>query len=316
MYRFFIAFFYSKQDNMNQTQFDVIIIGGSYAGLSAAMSLGRSLRTVLILDSGKPCNQSTPYSHNFITQDGKAPDLIRSEALEQVLRYPTVQYLSKKAVSAKKIESGFSLLTENGQSFISKKVVFATGIKDQLLEIPGFSECWGKTIIHCPYCHGFEFKDKKTGILASGAKAMHLTPMVFNLTKDLHLFTQGKSGLEDAELKKLNQKGIKIWDSPIAKFEEEAGTLKGIHFENGDFQEFDAVYAAIPFIQHSSIPQELGCQLNEQGFLKINQFQETTVSGVFACGDNSSPLRSVANAVYSGNFTGAIINKFLVDEEF
>lgn len=301
---------------MNQSQFDVIIIGGSYAGLSAAMSLGRSLRKVLVLDSGKSCNRSTPFSHNFITQDGKDPDLIRSEALEQVLRYPTVQYLSEKAVSAKKFESGFSLQTENGQSIISKKLVFASGIKDQLLEIPGFSECWGKTIIHCPYCHGYEFKGKKTGILASREKAMHLTPMVFNLTKDLHLFTQGKSDVEDAELKKLHQKGIQIWDSPIAKFEEEEGSLKGIYFENGDFQEFDAVYAAIPFIQHSSIPQELGCELNEHGLIKINQFQETTVSGVFACGDNSSPLRSVANAVFAGNFTGAIVNKFLVDEEF
>lgn len=301
---------------MKQSQFDVVIIGGSYAGLSAAMSLGRSLRNILVIDSGKPCNRSTPFSHNFITHDGKAPGLIRSEALEQVLRYPTVQYLSEKAVSAQKIESGFSLQTENGQSFISKKLIFATGIRDQLLEIPGFSECWGKTIIHCPYCHGYEFKGKKTGILASGAKAMHLTPMVFNLTKDLHLLTQGESGLEDQDLLKLKGKGIQVWDSPILKFENEKGIIKGVHFKDGSFQEFDAVYAAIPFVQHSSIPEDLGCELNEHGFIKINQFQETTVPGVFACGDNSSPLRSVANAVYAGNFTGAIINKFLVDEEF
>lgn len=301
---------------MNQSQFDVIIIGGSYAGLSAAMSLGRSLRNVLVLDSGKPCNRSTPFSHNFITQDGKAPGLIRSEALEQVLRYPTVQYLSEKAVSAQKNEFGFSLQTENGQSFISKKLVFATGIKDQLLEIPGFSQCWGKTIIHCPYCHGYEFRGKKTGILASGARAMHLTPMVYNLTKNLHLFTQGESGLEGQDLLKLKEKGIQVWDSPILKFENEKGILQGIQFKDGSFQEFDAVYAAIPFIQHSPIPQALGCELNEHGFIQINQFQETTVSGVFACGDNSSPLRSVANAVYAGNFTGAIINKVLVDEEF
>lgn len=301
---------------MKQSQFDVVIIGGSYAGLSAAMSLGRSMRKVLVLDSGKPCNRSTPFSHNFITQDGKAPGLIRSEALEQVLRYPTVQYLSEKAVSAQKIESGFSLQIENGNSFLSKKLIFATGIRDQLLEIPGFSECWGKTIIHCPYCHGYEFKGKKTGILASGAKAMHLTPMVFNLTKDLHLLTQGESGLEDQDLLKLKGKGIQVWDSPILKFENEKGIIKGVHFKDGSFQEFDAVYAAIPFVQHSSIPEDLGCELNEHGFIKINQFQETTVPGVFACGDNSSPLRSVANAVYAGNFTGAIINKFLVDEEF
>lgn len=301
---------------MNQSQFDVIIIGGSYAGLSAAMSLGRSLRKVLVLDSGKSCNRSTPFSHNFITQDGKDPDLIRSEALEQVLRYPTVHYLSGKAVSAKKFESGFSLQTENGQSIISKKLVFASGIKDQLLEIPGFSECWGKTIIHCPYCHGYEFNGKKTGILASREKAMHLTPMVYNLTKDLHLLTQGDSDLENEDLLKFGRKGIQILDSPILKFENVNGILNGIQFKDGSFQEFDAVYAAIPFIQHSSIPQALGCELNEHGLIKINQFQETTVSGVFACGDNSSPLRSVANAVFAGNFTGAIVNKFLVDEEF
>lgn len=301
---------------MNPSQFDVIIIGGSYAGLSAAMALGRSLRTVLVIDSGKSCNQTTPFSHNFITHDGKAPGLIRTEALEQVLRYPTVQYLSGRAVSAQKNESGFWLQTADGQSFGSKKMVFATGIQDQLLEIPGFSECWGKTIIHCPYCHGYEFKGKKTGILASGAKAMHLTPLVYNLTKDLHLISQGASGLEQQDLLKLEERGIRVWDSPILEFVHEKGVLKGIQFQDGSFQDFEAVYAAIPFVQHSSIPEDLGCELNEQGFIKINQFQETTVTGVFACGDNSSPLRSVANAVYAGNFTGAMINKILVDEEF
>jgi len=153
---------------VNNFQHDVIIIGGSYAGLSAAMTLGRSMRKVLIIDSGKPCNRQTPYSHNFITHDGETPAAIAQKAREQVLKYPTVQLVNDTALRASKNENGFEIITASEAAYNTTKIIFATGVLDIMPDIKGFAECWGISILHCPYCHGYEVKDKPLGIIANG----------------------------------------------------------------------------------------------------------------------------------------------------
>ena len=172
--------FNKMTDNKN---FDVIIIGGSYAGLSSAMALGRSLRNVLIIDNGKPCNIQTPHSHNFLTQDGKTPKDISASAKKEVEKYETIKFYKGIAISGVKIENGFEITTATNDKFTAKKLIFATGIKDTMPNIKGFSECWGISIIHCPYCHGYEHRYQNTGIIANGQKAFHLASMVNNLTK-------------------------------------------------------------------------------------------------------------------------------------
>ncbi len=141
--------------------FEVIIVGGSYAGLSAAMSLGRALRSVLVIDSGKPCNQQTPYSHNLITQDGRPPRQIATAAKAQVAQYPTITFYEGLAVSGVKTETGFAITTQTGDAFTAKKVIFATGLKDIMPDLAGFAACWGISILHCPYCHGYEVRKQK-----------------------------------------------------------------------------------------------------------------------------------------------------------
>jgi len=301
---------------MSTNEYEVIIIGGSYAGLSAAMALGRSLRRVLVIDSGLPCNRQTPRSHNFITQDGELPENIAREAKEQVLRYNTVTFLQDLAKSAQKTEKGFRVATQNGLDLFAKKLVFATGVKDQMPNIKGFTECWGISIIHCPYCHGYEFRHQKTGVMANGERAFHLASLINNLTNDLTILTAGKAEFTEEQLKKLNNHKIKVIETAIAEMEHENGHLKNVRFDDGQIERFAAVYAAIPFIQHSDLPLQLGCETTELGHLKVDSFQKTTVDGVFACGDNSSLMRSVANAVSSGNMVGAVVNRMLTDELF
>lgn len=296
--------------------FDVIIIGGSYAGLSAAMALGRSLRNVLIIDGGSPCNQQTPYSHNFLTQDGKTPKEIFQIAKEQVLNYRTTEFLESYVVSAHKTAIGFMVKTKNNQSFEGKKLVFATGIKDQLPKIKGFAECWGISLVHCPYCHGYEIKNQKTAIIANGEKAYHLAPLVNNLTDNLTIITSGKSDFTEEQSEKFQKHNIKVIEKEIQEIEHENGYLKNILFNDGSMSSFDAAYAVIPFTQHCDIPVALGCELTDTGHIKIDGLQKTTVQGVYACGDNTNLMRSVANAVYMGNLTGALINKDLTDEQF
>ncbi len=131
--------------------FDVVIVGGSYAGLSAAMTLGRSLKTVLIIDSGKPCNRQTPYSHNFITQDGVKPKELFEKAKSQVLKYNTVQFLNDLVISTTKISNAFEIETKLKEKIKAKKVLFSTGVKDIMPNLKGFKESWGISILHCPY---------------------------------------------------------------------------------------------------------------------------------------------------------------------
>lgn len=297
-------------------EFDVIIIGGSYAGLSAAMALGRSLRRVLVLDSGAPCNRQTPHSHNFITQDGEKPAVIANKAKEQVKRYATVTLQKGLAVSGRKTLAGFEIQTENGELFSGRKLIFASGIEDIMPSIQGFAACWGISVIHCPYCHGYEFRGRKTAIIANGERAMHLASLVHNLTKELTILTTGETSFNAEQLEKLRTKGITLLEKEISKIQHKSGWVHQVVFKDGESQAFDAVYAAVPFRQHSAMPATLGCEMTEMGHIVVDNFQKTTVKGIFACGDNSSMMRSVANAVATGNVAGAMANKELVDEIF
>lgn len=301
---------------MGQKHFEVIIIGGSYSGLSAAMSLGRSLRQVLVIDSGLPCNRQTPHSHNFITQDGEKPAVISAKAKLQVDIYKTVQFYNGLAVKALKTESGFEIETESGVVFTSRKVLFATGVKDLLPEIEGFAACWGISVLHCPYCHGYEVKNEKTAIIANGEMGYEYAKLISNWTKDLRLCTNGKSELTLEQTQTLKNHGVLILEEEIDSFDHKDGYIKNIIFKNGEKVEVKAIYARPPFEQHCSIPETLGCESNEQGLLKVDAMQKTNIPGVFASGDCTTPMRSVAIAVSTGSFAGAVINKELIDEDF
>lgn len=298
-----------------ENNFDVIIIGGSYAGLSAGMSLGRSLRKVLIIDSGKPCNQQTLYSHNFLTQDGKTPKEITEVSRKQVLKYETVNFYDGRVTKAAQNSGGFEVETENGEKFSAKKLILASGVKDQIPDIDGFAECWGISVIHCPYCHGYEVKDKTTGILSNGDLAFEFSKLVFNLSKDLTLFTNGESTLNERQTEKFNQNKINIIQEEIQRIVHENGHIQKVILKDGSEKELEALYAKIPFEQNLNT-EDLQLELTEHGFIKIDHFHKTNTDGVFACGDNTTMMRSVANAVAQGNFTGAIVNKELSEEGF
>jgi thioredoxin reductase len=300
----------------NSKNFDVIIIGGSYAGLSSAMALGRSLKRVLIIDSGIRCNRQTPHSHNFITQDGEEPGKIAEKARKEVLRYNTVRLIDDLAISGKQIGKGFVITTQKDEEYQAKKLIFASGIKDIMPDIKGFADCWGISVVHCPYCHGYEVRNQKTAILLKGTMGLHLASLVNNLTDDIKLLTMGKADFSNEELAKLNAHNIKIVDTEVVEIEHQNGQIENVVFSDGSKEHFTALYSAVPFSQGSEIPSSLGCELTEQGHLKVDNFQATTVDGIYACGDNASMMRSIANSVYSGNLAGVMVNRVLTEEQF
>lgn len=300
-------------DNKN---FDVIIIGGSYSGLSAAMSLGRALRNVLIIDSGKPCNQQTPHSHNFLTQDGQTPKQISISAKEQVAKYDTIKFYNGLAVSGTKTEKGFEIKTNSGDTFSVKRLIFATGLKDIMPDIKGFAECWGISILHCPYCHGYEVRNTKTGLIGNGDIGFHLAQLISNWTKELTLFTNGKSTLTEEQTAKIKKHNIEIIETEIDSIEHNNGIVKNVVLKDNSKISVNAVYARPQFVQHSNIPVELGCELTEQGLIKVDTFQKTSVAGIYASGDNSNMARALAASVSSGTSAGAFLNNELIGEEF
>jgi thioredoxin reductase len=301
---------------MQNKQFDVIIIGGSYSGLAAAMALGRALKNVLVIDSGKPCNGQTPHSHNFLTQDGKTPKEIATLGRQQVEKYETIKFLNAVATSGAKIEKGFSISTDSGNSFTAEKLVFATGVRDIMPGIRGVTECWGISVIHCPYCHGYEVRHEKTGILGNGEYGFEFSQLISNWTNDLTLFTNGRSTLTDEQTTKIKKHNISIVEKEVSHLEHDNGQLKHIVFKDGSVAAMKALYTRVPFEQHCSIPQSLGCELTEDGYIKIDAMQKTTVDGIYACGDNVTRMRTVANAVGMGTTAGAILNRELVVERF
>ena len=303
--------------NMKQDkQFDVIIIGGSYAGLAAAMALGRALRNVLVIDAGEPCNKQTPHSHNFLTHDGKTPKEISTLARQQVSKYDTVTLLSALATKGIKTANGFVIQTNAGDIFEARKLVFATGINDIMPAIPGFSESWGISVLHCPYCHGYEVRHQKTGILANGDTGFELATLISNWTTDLTLFTNSKSTFTEQQRLKLNKHRILIIEEKISQLENKNGFIQHVVLADGVKLPLKALYARPPFTQHSSIPQALGCELTPEGYIKIDGAHRTTIPGIYACGDNVTRMRTVANAVSMGTTTGLMLNNELIEEDF
>lgn len=312
-------FYRSSTMNNEYTPFEVIIIGGSYAGLSAAMTLGRARRKVLVIDHGKPCNRRTPHAHNLIGHDGDAPADIVRKAKEQVLAYPTVSFVPGKATSLSGENGAFTVGTENGEIYMAEKLLLASGVRDTPMPIDGFAECWGISVLHCPYCHGYEVADAQLGVVANGETAFEMTRLIHHWSKDLTLFTNGASTLSDEHRQKITARGIRIIEKEIAAIGHEAGYLHHFAFKDGSKHPLKAVFARGGIAQHDYISQT-GCALQTDGMftglIKVDDFGKTTIPGIHAAGDNCSPMRALGAAMSAGAKAGGIINHELIVESF
>ncbi|EOQ98477.1 pyridine nucleotide-disulfide oxidoreductase [Leptospira wolbachii serovar Codice str. CDC] len=291
---------------------DVAVIGGSFAGLSAALSLVRSLRNVLVVDSEKPCNANTPASHNFITHDGKPPFEIRALALNDLKHYPNFQLKIGEVSSIEKIEGRF-LLRGNGFTEVqSDKIIFATGLRDILPEIPGFLPSWGKSVIHCPYCHGYENIGNTTGLWMNEDGVFEHSKFLKLWSKELTVYTNGPIQFSKEEKSKLDNEGIQVVTEVVKSLIHKEGQISAIQLGSGKEIPIQALYTRLPMVQNSNLPEQLGCKLLPSGHIEVTNFYETSVPGVCAVGDMASMFRSVAHAVHSGNIAGAMLNRSMI----
>ena len=293
--------------------YDVIIIGGSYAGLSAAMALGRSLRRTLIIDGGEPCNRFAPASHNFITHDGEAPGTIADAARRQVLAYDTVALVRDHAVGLSGKDGNFSLTTAAGESYTAKKLLFATGLHDELPDLPGMRECWGKSVVHCPYCHGYEIREQPTGIMMNAEHTVNMVQLIRNWTSDLTLFTDGPATFDLADLEGCD---VRVVQEAVRELVHDGGQLQSVLLADGRREPVSALYLHPKLRQKCPLPVEAGCELTEQGMLRVDDFDMTSVTGIYAAGDCTTMMRTVSFATGAGTRAGAMVNHALVMERF
>lgn len=293
--------------------YEVIIVGGSYAGLSAAMALGRARCRVLVIDAGLPRNRFTPHAHNLLLHDGDAPADLAARARRQLATYPTVQLLAAEATAAEKWPDGtFAVRTAQHGSFQGEFLALATGLRDELPPVPGFAEYWGKSIIHCPYCHGYEVADQPTGLWFNGDQVGEVAQLLLNWTRGLTVFTNGPATFGGPVRAQLAAWRVPLDETPVAAVVQADGQLQGLRLADGQLVMVSVLYARLPWQQASALPTQLGCALTENNLLQIDKQNQTTVPGVYALGDNCSPLHQLAQAVAAGNAVGAGLSKLFI----
>ncbi|WP_342491481.1 NAD(P)/FAD-dependent oxidoreductase [Bacillus sp. FSL R5-0422] len=295
---------------------DCAIIGGGPAGLSAALVVGRGRKQVIVFDDELPRNRVTQESHGFITNDGMTPFEIRQAGEADLQNYPHIQIKRSRIVEIQKNKDNFTLLTQEGERFEAKKIILATGLKDILPEMKGIHEVYGKTLFSCPFCDGWELKDKPLALIAENSRALHMAKLLSNWTKDLIVFTNGKQVFAEEEKTLLSAHSIQVIDVPIMSIHHENGHMHSLHLANGETVNREGGFVASEFKQSAPFAEILGCQMTKNGGIETDILGRTTVSGVFACGDNLGGPAQLVLAAAAGSQAGMGVIHELVQEEF
>lgn len=292
---------------------EALVIGGSFAGLSAATYIARARRSVCVIDAGQPRNRFAPHSHGVLTRDGSAPDTLLATARMQVADYPTVSFVDGTATTATREADGFTVTLATGDTVSGSRLVLAYGISDDLPDIPGLAERWGKSALHCPYCHGFEFSDKRLGVLNLSPMSIHQSVLISEWGPTTLFLNGAAIGKEEAGA--LAERGVVLCDARVKALLGEAASLSAIELENGRRVELDALYIGAPTRLNSDIAQQLGCELDQGPFgpiVRTDANRMTSVTGVFAAGDIIRGAHSVTWASADGVTAGTAVHRSLV----
>jgi thioredoxin reductase len=297
----------------NPMIYDAIIVGGSYSGLAAALQIARARRQVLVIDAGERRNRFAESSHGFLTRDGSPAAQIAGIGREQLLAYPNVTWIDARAENAAGSLDAFTIATSSGTSHESRRLILATGVTDLLPPIPGLRERWGKSVFHCPYCHGYETDGGAIGVLATGPLSMHQATMLPDWGKTT-LFLNNAFEPDSAQLDALAARGVPVEYTPVTAVSGD-GTKPVIKLSDGRSIPLAGLFTFSRTAVTGPLPQQLGCDLDDGPlgtFIKTEDSKMTSIPGVYACGDTALMAGSVSFAVGDGVKAGISAHQSLM----
>ena len=287
---------------------DVIIIGGGPAGLSAALLLGRARRRAVICDAGTPRNRTSHALHGFLSRDGIPPAELLRTGRDEISRYD-IEWRSDRVTAVCRGSDGFEAQLESGDRLHARKLLIATGVSDKLPAIEGFEACYGRSVHHCPYCDGWEWRDRPLAVLGSGKSGAALALALLTWSADVHLFTNGPSRLPAPVKQQLHAQGIVVHDGRIAALQQEDGRLNCVRLQNAEAVPRSALFFTTGQHQQESFASQLGCEFTRKGTVKTDRYGQTCVPGVFVVGDASFDVQFVVVAAAEGAKAAVLINK-------
>lgn len=296
-----------------QTPFDVVIVGGGPAGLSAALNLGRSRKRVLLCDSGPRRNAAAVHIHGFVTQDGTTPADFRRIGRQQLEPYPSVEARDVQVEEIQGERGAFRVRLSTGTTVEARRILLCTGMIDELPDIDGFRELWGKSIFQCPYCHGWEVQDRKFGFLASGVDSLDFALFLRNWTRDVAVLTDGRFAVPQEMRTRLEAGDVRVEERRIARLSSSEGLLDRVEFADGSPLPLEVLFARPPQRQVALV-QSLGLALDAAGYVQVAEDRQTSIPGIYAAGDLITAAQSAILSAAAGVQAAARLNHELTVE--
>jgi thioredoxin reductase len=295
---------------------DVVVVGGGSAGLSAALVLGRARRNVLVIDAGQPRNAPSHEAHSFFTRDGTPPGELLAIGRQQLQPYDTVRLHNSAVTDVRAAGQGFRVFDANGGAVETRKLLFAYGVKDELPDIPGLPQLWGKSVIHCPYCHGWEVKDQPLAVYGRGEPVLEFVKLLRGWSRDLVVCSDGPAELSDAQRSDLGRFGVSVQEERIVSLQARGETLEAVVFADGSELRRRALFMRPRQQPAADLAARLGCQHTEQNLVAVDEWGQTSVAGVFAAGDLTTPMQQIVRAAALAAASAAWINHQLAAEDW
>ncbi|WP_330352998.1 NAD(P)/FAD-dependent oxidoreductase [Streptomyces chartreusis] len=291
--------------------YEVVVVGGGAAGLSAALVLGRARRRTLVVDAGEPRNAPAAHMQGYLSRDGMSPAEFLAVGREEIARYG-VELVRDRAVDVTR-DGDFTVALASGRSVRARRLVVATGLRDELPDVPGVAERFGNDVLHCPYCHGWEVRDRAFGVLATTPLSVHQALMVSQWSKDVTFFLHeiAESDLADDDLRRLAAAGVKVVPGEVAELMIEGDRLTGVRLADGTVHAREVVFTAPRAVPQTGLLEKLGAEFQETPFGSypvVDPTGLTSVPGVWAAGNAMGFAEQVVNAAAGGYRAGAFIN--------
>jgi thioredoxin reductase len=298
----------------HMSQYDVVVIGGGAAGLSAAIVLSRARRHVLVVDGGRPRNAPAAHMHGFLSQDGMPPSELLAVGRDEVRSYDG-EITEGHVAEVSRQGDGFVVTLQSGRTASTRRLLVATGLRDELPNIGGLRERWARDVLHCPYCHGHEVRDRALGVIGGWSpESVRYAQIVRQWSGDVVLFA-GPGTLSEADKEQLTARAIGIVEGRVSHVTVRGDALHRVALEDGRSVPRDVVFVPPRFVPNNDVLSDLGCSLDEAGWVVADATGQTTVPGVWVAGNVSNPRAQVITAAGEGSAAAIAINADLVDED-